>query len=243
MNRTDMEQCRWHAFSDELVLQQAACKIILDCATLAIHQRGQFLIVLAGGNTPRGTYNRLCQSSANWPAWHIYFGDERCLPLLDPARNSSIAAMVWLDCVPIPASQLHTIPAELGPIRAAQMYAETLQTVGEFDLVMLGLGDDGHTASLFPDHEWGTAPRSPDVLAVFDAPKPPPQRVSLSAVRLSRARQVMFLIGGESKQRAVTAWRVGMDIPARAIRPGAGVDVLVMSALLAPLDGSADLPH
>lgn len=81
----------------------------------------------------------------------------------------------------------------------------------------------------------GAAPGSPDTLSVFDAPKPPPQRVSLSAARLSRARQVIFLVSGESKHRAVAAWRAGKDIPARAIMPAAGVDVLVESALLVPL--------
>jgi 6-phosphogluconolactonase len=130
---------------------------------------------------------------------------------------------------------VHAIPAELGALEAARLYAETLRTVGGFDLVLLGLGEDGHTASLFPGHEWGTASGSPDVLAVFDAPKPPPQRVSLSAARLGRARQVMFLVGGKSKHRAVAEWRTGKNIPARAITPAAGVDVLVESALLAPL--------
>ena len=99
------------------------------------------------------------------------------------------------------------------------------------------MGEDGHTASLFPGHEWGTAPGSPDALAMFDAPKPPPQRVTLSAARLSRARQVMFLVSGEAKHRAIVDWRAAKDIPARAITPVAGVDVLVESALLVPLKG------
>jgi 6-phosphogluconolactonase len=137
--------------------------------------------------------------------------------------------------VPIPSSQLHVIAGELGANEAARQYAAVLRTVGDFDLVLLGLGEDGHTASLFPGHEWGTAPGAPDTLAVFDAPKPPPQRVSLSAARLSRARQVIFLVSGESKHKAMEAWRAGEDIPARAIRPAAGVDVLVESALLTPL--------
>jgi 6-phosphogluconolactonase len=118
---------------------------------------------------------------------------------------------------------------------AAQQYSTVLRAVGDFDLVLLGIGEDGHTASLFPGHDWGAAPGSPDTLAVFDAPKPPPQRVSLSAARLSRARQVIFLVSGESKRKAVEAWRAGKDIPAQAIRPAAGVDVLVESVLLEPL--------
>lgn len=226
---------RWHAVSDERALQQAALEIILAGAVRAIRERGRFHLVLAGGNTPRALYRELCAAQTDWSAWHIYFGDERCLPPADSQRNSRMAAEAWLDCVPVPLLQLHAIPAELGAFRAARMYAETLQTVGDFDLVLLGLGEDGHTASLFPGHERGTAPGSPDTLAVLDAPKPPSQRVSMSAARLSRARQVLFLVSGESKHRAVAEWRAGMDIPARAIMPPAGVDVLVESALLAPL--------
>ena len=146
-----------------------------------------------------------------------------------------MAGQVWLDCVPIPKFQLHPIPAELGASQAARMNAETLRSIGDFDLVLLGLGADGHTASLFPDHEWGAAPGSPDTLALFDIPNPPPQRVSMSAARLSRARQVIFLVSGESKQRAIAEWRAGKDILARSIMPTAGVDVLVESALLAAL--------
>ncbi len=145
-----------------------------------------------------------------------------------------MAAEAWLDSVPIPALQVHAIPGERGALAAARMYAETLQTAGDFDLVLLGLGEDGHTASLFPGHEWGTERGAPDALAVLDAPKPPAQRVSLSAARLSRAREVIFLVAGESKRAAVTEWRAGKDIPARSIMPAAGVDVLVESALLVP---------
>jgi 6-phosphogluconolactonase len=236
MQRAEPGHYRWHEVADELALQQAALDIILACAAQAIRQRGKFHLVLAGGNTPRGIYRRLRAVRTDWSAWYIYFGDERCLPPADPARNSRMAAEVWLDHVPIPQSQLHPIPAELGALEAARSYAETLRGVGEFDLVLLGLGEDGHTASLFPGHEWGASPGSPDTLAVLGAPKPPPQRVSLSAARLSRARQVNFLVSGELKHKAVTDWRAGKNIPARAIMPAAGVDVLVEAALLVPLD-------
>jgi 6-phosphogluconolactonase len=234
MNNAGLEACRWHAYSDEHALKEAAYEAILACASQALQERDQFHIVLAGGNTPRGIYRRLRIAQTDWAAWHIWFGDERCLPANDSARNSHMAAEVWLDFIPVPPAQIHAIPAELGGIQSARIYAETLQTIGDFDLVLLGLGEDGHTASLFPGHEWGSAPGSPDTLAVFEAPKPPAQRVSLSAARLSRARKVIFLISGESKHRAVTEWRSGKDIPARAITPVAGVDVLVESALLIP---------
>lgn len=234
-NHSEPKRCRWHTFADQLGLQQAAVEIILECSAQAIHERGQFHIVLAGGSTPRAVYRDLCTIQTNWSAWHIYFSDERCLLPSDSGRNSRMATEVWLDHVPISPLQLHLIAGELGAEQAARMYCETLRGVGDFDLVLLGLGEDGHTASLFPSHEWGAAPGSPDTLAVFDAPKPPPQRVSLSAARLSRARQVIFLVSGESKRRAVDAWRVGEDIPARAIKPTAGIDVLLESGLLAPL--------
>lgn len=234
-NRADSELYRWHAVSDVHELQGAAISALLANAAQAIRERGQFHIVLAGGKTPREIYHALGTAKTDWSAWHIYFGDERCLPPHDPARNSRMAREVWLNNVPIPAQQLHVIAGELGAHEAARQYAAVLGAVGDFDLVLLGLGEDGHTASLFPGHEWGSAPDAPDTLAVFDAPKPPPQRVSLSAARLSRARQVIFLVSGESKLRAVGTWRAGADIPARAIRPAAGVDVLLESALLNPL--------
>ncbi len=230
----ETQRCRWHALSDRLALNCAAAAGIVAAADRAIRARGQYHVVLAGGDTPRGAYRRLREASADWSRWHIYFGDERCLPADDPGRNSRMAGEDWLDWISVPAAQVHVIPAERGPVQAAGAYAKTLRKVGEFDLVLLGLGEDGHTASLFPGHEWGRAPGSPDALAVVNAPKPPPQRVTLSAARLSRARQVTFLVSGEAKHRAVLDWRNAEDIPARAISPAAGVDVLVESALLQP---------
>jgi 6-phosphogluconolactonase len=224
---TQAQQCRWHALPDRPALDRAAADRILAAAESGICARGQFHLVLAGGDTPGGAYRSLRSAGADWSAWHLYFGDERCLPPADPARNSRMAGNAWLDHVAIPAAQVHAIPAEAGAARAARAYAGVLRAVGEFDLVLLGLGEDGHTASLFPGHDWGAAPGSPDVLAVFDAPKPPPHRVTLSAARLSHAREVLFLVSGESKRQALAQWRGGERIPAQAIAPAAGVDVLV----------------
>ncbi len=229
---TSARGVRWLSVADAAELQWTACRRIIEAAKRAIQQRGEFVIVLAGGNTPRGVYRMLRAENADWSHWNVYFGDERCLPADDVERNSKMAAVEWLDHVPIPKDRVHPIPAELGACAAALAYADTLRGVGEFDLVLLGLGEDGHTASLFSNHDWGTVPDALDVLAVFDAPKPPPERVSLSAARLSRAREVLFLIAGDSKREAVKRWRAGENIPARAIRPHAGVDVLLESRLL-----------
>ena len=225
---------RWIGVADANALQRAALKYIRDAAARAIGQRGRFLIVLAGGETPRRLYRSLRDAETDWSRWQIYFGDERCLPIDDDERNSRMAADAWLDHVSIPRDQIYVPPTERGAEAAAQAYVKILRGVGDFDLVLLGLGEDGHTASLFPGHDWGVALDAPDAIAVFDAPKPPPQRVSLTAARLSRARAVLFLIDGESKHEAVMQWRRGADIPARAIRPDAGVDVLVQSLLLPP---------
>ena len=234
LRELDAQRVRWHAVADIDALQQAAFERILDAAKRAIEARGRFLIVLSGGNSPRGVYQMLRLADTDWSRWQIYFGDERCVAADDAERNSRMAGDTWLAHVQIPDDQVHAIPAERGAQQAAQDYSDTLRGVGDFDLVLLGLGEDGHTASLFPDHDWGEAMTSPDALAVFDAPKPPPQRVSLSAARLSRAREVVFLVDGESKCDAVSQWRANADIPARAIHPQAGVDVLLTSALLVP---------
>ena len=238
MSTTDTEDyagpggVRWIAMADAVALRQVAYRRILDAAAHAIERCGRFLIVLAGGDTPRAIYRMLRTAQTDWSRWHVYFGDERCLPPADAGRNSRMAADAWLDHVPIPLDQVHAIPAELGASAAALACAQSLRGVGDFDLVLLGLGEDGHTASLFPGRDWGVATNAPDALAVFDAPKPPPQRVSLSAARLSRTREALFLVEGQSKRDAVMQWRVGADIPARAIQLEAGVDVLVEAILL-----------
>lgn len=232
MNLPRPEQCRWHPVPDRPAMEEAALGIILDSAAASIRERGRFNIVLAGGETPRGIYERLREVPADWSAWHIYFGDERCMPPTEPELNSHMAGEAWLGHVPIPEGQVHVIPGGIRADKAAAAYAQLLVGVDLFDLTLLGLGEDGHTASLFPGNPLGRAPDSPDVLPVFNSPKRPPQRVSLSAARLSRSRKVLFLISGESKRKAVAAWRANEPIPASAIMPEAGVDVLVESSLL-----------
>ncbi len=225
---------RWAPVEGAAALRERARDLVLEAATRALRHREGFVVALAGGNTPQSLYRMLRDAPADWSRWHIFFGDERCAPRSDPQRNNRAAADAWLDLVPIPRRQIHVIPAELGPIRGARAYSRSLRGIAEFDLVLLGLGEDGHTASLFPGHDWGSAANAPDVLAVTDAPKPPPERVSLSAARLSRSREVLFLVEGESKRAAIAQWRAGADIPARAIRPPGGIYVLVDSSLLRP---------
>lgn len=218
---------RWHGFARPADLEQAAARFILEAAERSIAAVGLFRMVLAGGQTPLTLYRALRAAAADWSAWHLYFGDERCLPATDPARNSRLAGEAWLDHVAIPPQQIHVIPAELGPEPAAARYTRDLAAVDEFDLVLLGLGEDGHTASLFPGGDWEHATVWPVAIPVHDAPKPPAQRVSLSPSRLSRARQVLYLVAGESKRDAVMAWRAGVRLPPGRICPVAGVDVFL----------------
>ena len=230
------QQCRWHSYPTTSSLEKAAAQAIFNASQHAIIKHGEFNIVLAGGTTPRRVYELLRTMDANWNTWRIYFGDERCLPAGHPERNSYMAAQALLDHVSIPASHIHTISAEQGAQTAARAYVQTLSKVALFDLVILGLGEDGHTASLFPHHDWGTHADSPATLAVHDAPKPPPERVSMSARRLSQTRQLMYLVTGSTKQQAIMDWRNGKEIPAAAIAPSCGADVYVEEVLLAASD-------
>ncbi len=213
---------RWHSFTSQEAINQAAVSRILIAASEAIFKRGNFLIVLAGGSTPKSIYALLAREQADWSNWHVYHNDDRCLPVDDAERNSKMAREVWLSQVAIPENQIHDIPTELGNIEGAKAYAETLKGVRTFDLVILGLGEDGHTASLFPDQ---MIDNTADAVAVYDAPKPPADRVTISAKRLNNTHEVMFLVTGAGKQEAVDKWRTGRSIPATLIKPKNGVDV------------------
>ena len=187
-----------------------AAGVILSAAAAAITAHGRFHLVLAGGGTPIAAYTRLVGAAADWARWHIFFGDERCLPAADPGRNSLAAARAFLDRVPIPAQQVHPIPAERGAVVAAAAYQATLEPLLPFDLVLLGMGEDGHTASLFPGH---AVPEVSLVIPVSHAPKPPPERVSLTPKALAATRAMLILVTGAEKAAALTAWRSGTALP------------------------------
>ena len=212
----------WHIHPEAQALTRHLARAIVRMADAAITARGAFHLVLAGGNTPRAVYAALASRGRRWDAWHLYHGDERCLPPQNPQRNSRMAESVWLQHVPIPRAQIHDIPAEMGAEAAAATYA-TILPPQRFDLVLLGIGEDGHTASLFPGQQWGLDPTTPAVLAVHNAPKAPAERVSLSAWRLQRSRELFFLATGSGKRDALAAWRRGEEIPAARVGVGATV--------------------
>lgn len=195
--------------ADGEALASEACRLIVDAAQEAIGERRIFRLVLAGGSTPGRAYQRLATARQEWAAWEIFWGDERCLPAGHPDRNSALAHQDWLAHVPIPAAQVHAIPAELGAEKAAAAYAKTIADQLPFDLVVLGMGEDGHTASLFP----GSAGAAGPVIAVHGAAKPPAERVSLNYPSLRACRRQLILVSGAEKSAALAAWRQGDELP------------------------------
>jgi 6-phosphogluconolactonase len=228
----NFQTCRWHTFQSTTELEQTVVDKILWFAQQAINNRSSFHIVLAGGSTPKKVYEALRYAEADWNSWHVYYGDERCLPADHVDRNSLMAETAWLNHVAIPAQQIHPIPAEEDVKVAAEKYALLVKNIKLFDLVLLGLGEDGHIASLFPEHDPGDSPDAPETMIIMDAPKPPPQRISLSARRLSKTHQLFFIITGINKSRAVNDWRSGVFIPATTVTPESGVDIYIETALV-----------
>jgi 6-phosphogluconolactonase len=197
----------------DAVAVRAAAQV-LAAAEDAITARGAFHLVLAGGSTPMAAYRLLAQAEADWSAWHLYHGDERCLPVDDAERNSLAAREAWLSRVDIPAAQVHDIPAEQGAEAAAAAYEPVVAGAVPFDLVLLGMGEDGHTASLFPGLVSETAMSGPDlVVPVRGAPKPPPERVSLTAHALASCRRMLLLVTGAGKHPALLRWQRGEALP------------------------------
>ncbi len=215
-------------FADAAAVALAAADFIAARAQDAIAERGRFRVVLAGGRTPEATYRHLRERDLQWSDWEIFFGDERCLPADHPERNSQMVAAALTRHVAIPRGQIHAIPAELGAARAAARYAEDIGAQG-FDLVVHGLGEDGHTASLFPHHAVDPQAR---VIAVHDAPKWPAERVSLGLAALRDTAIALAIVTGTGKTQALKGWLDG-DSGLPIARVCQGVNCVVFTELAA----------
>lgn len=207
-------------FADAAGLGQAAAELTRDACAEAIAARGAFHLVLAGGNTPRYCYEILRTMPLDWSRVHIWLGDERCLPVGDKDRNDRMADEALLSHVAIPAAQIHRMAAELGPDEGARLYARELSEAPamgmlRFDMVHLGMGEDGHTASLFPGHDTLSDARL--ALPVFDSPKPPPERVSLGLPVLNAARRKLILAAGAGKRDPLARIARGERLPVAMI--------------------------
>lgn len=207
---TSHTELKWILKDTATQVAEATARYVIERAQRAIARRGSFHLVLAGGTTPRKAYEKLAAHKLDWSSWYFYYGDERCLPVDDPERNSLMAQHVWLDKIHVDPDHHFPIPAELGADAGAQRYLQTIAGVKRFDLVLLGMGEDGHTASLFPGRPWQADAR---VLAVHDSPKPPPKRVSLGPALIQGARRRCFIVTGAGKANAVAQWRRDETLP------------------------------
>lgn len=189
----------------------------------AVIARGKFSIVTTGGQSVIDLYRYLRLVDADWQAWRVYWTDERCLPIDHTERNSRQTEDLWLRHVPIPKNQVFPIPAELGPAEAAESYSRILGREGQFDLVLLSLGEDGHVASIFPGME--AYDQTNSVVAVFNAPKYPAQRVSMSLRTLAGSRHSVLLSVGNRKCVALSAHISGKKQPSTMLAQMCGLEI------------------
>ena len=233
---------------DASALAAAAARAIADAAVEAVAARGRFTFALAGGATPRATYMRLAApplvDRVPWDRTLIFFGDERCVPPDHPESNYAMAAEALLSKVGIPAEHVYRMRGEAeDPEEAAADYARTLARVFEtprggaprFDLVLLGLGLDGHAASLFPG-----SPASKEifrtVVAVHAAAARIPQRLTLTIPTFNAAARVIFLVSGAEKAKVVKSTLTdGAILPASMIRPADGTLTWIVDRAAASL--------
>ena len=224
----------WQTEADAASVADAACRLIGIAAHAAIRDHGEFRLVLAGGSTPLATYRRLAVSDQEWEHWSLYYGDERCVPPDHPQRNSYQVAQTGLAAR---VGRHFPIPAELGAVEAAAEYQSLLVSAQPFDMVLLGMGEDGHTASLFPSRAWPER----QVFAVADAPKPSPERVTLGIAALQNCRSMLVLVTGNGKAAALKRWRNGADLPIARVCDVAHARVLVERECLAFADRQSDI--
>jgi 6-phosphogluconolactonase len=220
-------------YDDYAALSDAAAGIFVQQARQAAQIKGWFSVALAGGHTPHRTYQLLAQPRHRdripWGQIHIFWGDERCVPPDDPRSNARMARQALLAHVPIPPSQIYPIPCSRSPQVAAEQYEGVLQAFfgdqpPRFDLVFLGLGENGHTASLFP----GTPvleERGHWVASVHVAEQDM-DRVTLTAPLINQAAVVVFLVSGANKAAVLREVLEGPSdpnrLPAQLIRPADG---------------------
>ena len=180
-----------------------------------------FHVALAGGSTPERCHELLAERDVDWSRVHVWLSDERAVPPDDDDSNFLMIRRSLLDRIDIPDENVHRVLGEQGADAAADAYERELRAVGPLDLVMCGMGPDGHTMSLFPGRpEVGVEDRL--AVAVHDAPKPPPDRVSMTLPVIHAARRTMLLASGSSKAEAMSAVLEGADphVPASLLRFG-----------------------
>lgn len=213
-------------FPSVLELSKEAAREIKSLYDEAIASRGRFTLALSGGETPRTLYEILggeYRDAIDWSRVHLYWGDERYVPADDTASNYRMARESLIDRIPIPPENVHPIPTSFAnPEDAAKSYRDELARVIPLDLILLGLGDDGHTASLFPGPEFNCDDER--LVIVTHSPKPPVIRISMTIRAINQARNVFFLVAGTEKSvvlRKVLETKDDPRYPASLIQPEA----------------------
>ena len=211
---------------------RALAQLFVDAGNAAIAERGRFFVALSGGTTPKSAYALLAQpplaNALDWSAVDVFFGDERCVPPEDDRSNYKMACDALLTAVAIPDRNVHRIRGEDDPHAAAGAYRDEIErALGDhprFDLVMLGMGPDGHTASLFP----GEDPRTDDdalVRAVYSSSQTQ-WRVTITSVVINAARTVVFAVEGSGKAKTLALVREGprdvIRLPSQIVAPANG---------------------
>lgn len=205
-----------YLFDDQEALVEAAAERIAAAATEAINARGRFSLVLSGGSTPLPLYSRLTQEpyskEITWSKTFFFWGDERCVPPDQAESNYGQARRALLEPLDIDSSRIFRMMGELSPDEAARSYARQLELFSKtgrswprFDMVLLGMGDDGHVASLFPGQISVVERKSPVMAVTANYAGRPAQRVTLTPRVFNDAFQIVFLVKGESKAPAVAA--------------------------------------
>jgi 6-phosphogluconolactonase len=220
-----------HVYGSSEELAGAAAREFAAKAEEAIEERGRFAVVLAGGSTPESTYQILARDYIDWIDWskaYVFFGDERAVPPHHEDSNLKMASAVLLDHVPV--ANVHRIRGELPPDEAAEAYEEELrkffqtEDVPRFDLILLGLGADGHAASLFP--ETPALEVSDRWVVANPVPRLDTTRITLTVPVINAARAVTFLVEGEDKAEAVRDILEGdadpRAYPAKLVQPPGG---------------------
>lgn len=221
-------------FSDVDSLIAAAADQVISAATQAVKERGRFVVALSGGHSPRPLYRLLAETSHRekmpWSNTYVLWSDERYVPIDDERSNAGNAETIMLKNVPVPVKQVFPMYMDgKQPDEAARLYEDTIRQLfadGEprLDLVLLGCGEDGHTASLFPE-----SPVLAERHSLIKAVKPQASdvvRITMTPVLLNQARLIVFLAYGESKAKAVkrvlSADASIDELPARSIKPADG---------------------
>lgn len=221
-----------HIFDNPSQLYQKAAEQIVTIGRGAIAKKGQFALALSGGSTPAGVYAVIAQSfkdQLDWQKVHLFWGDERCVVATHPESNYRMAHENLISKVSIPSGNVHRVASEEDPLLAAQQYEDDMRDFfgvygsgfPEFDLILLGLGDDGHTASLFPESE-GLHESERWVCDNF-VKKLKTHRVTITFPLINHAANVMFIVSGSSKASIChQILEEKKDYPAQKVQPNSG---------------------